>query len=172
MRKGFTLVEILIGVFVLALALVAIGSVFIVETNRIRTNTDEVRGRFARRSGEVLLNIMDRTDYPLTEGWNVEPLMSTEDRIHVVGVTYSMERSPPISVVMALKSPRDTNPEILVMLYSNYVPVNGDVVVSWYGMVHEVRDGNLALQDFEKEQPIVVIPRQFADVLDHHRMGR
>jgi hypothetical protein len=172
MRRGLTLIEILIGIFVLSLALMAVGAVFIAETNRMKTNTDEVLGRSARRSGEVLYGNTNRGVYPLSEGWNVEHVFVTDTDIRIVAITYSMENSPPISVVLALKSPRGMEPEVLVMLHENYVPVDGDTIISWYGTVHVVQGGVLSLQDFEKEQPIVLIPRRSTDVLDHHRMPR
>ena len=171
-RRAFSLVEILIGVFVLALALVAVATVFLVETNRIKTNTEEVLGRSARQSGEVLFENLDRNEYPFTEGWTIESIFSTDNGIRVMVATYLLPNLQTNSVAFSVMSPRGLEPEFLVMLHQNYVPVNGDKVISWYGFVHEVHDDSLTIQEFEKEKPIVVIPLRSTNVLDYHRIGR
>ena len=163
MKRGFSLIEVLIGVFVLALALLGVAAVFAGTTRQIAQQREEIMARTARRSAEAL---QPHIPNELTDGWNVQRIMSTVDGIDVYCATFVSDTPPPIRVMIAIRS----GGELQIVDSNTYVPVNGDVVVSWYGFHSVVRDDQLINQSFERTQPYLVIPYEKSQMLDVHRM--
>jgi hypothetical protein len=51
----------------------------------------------------------------------------------------------------------------------DYLPFNGDILVSWYGFIHHVMNDRYNMQEFELRQPFLVLPFAKMDVLDIHK---
>lgn len=169
MRRAFSLIEVLIGVFVLALALLGLAAIFAKTTHQMVETTDQVFGRSARRSGDALYRTLNRGAAPLALGWNHEPLASVVSGIGVCAFSFVREGDidPIVVVTASFKGPY----EYLTVWSDEYTPVNRDVVVSWYGHIHTVEDGEIrGLQSFERAYPILVIPYAKSRLLDAHRL--
>ena len=82
--------------------------------------------------------------------------------------TYTPASLPPITVVAALRG--NGNP--VVVDFNDYVPVNGDTIVTWYGNVHTVQNDTVYIQQFEQDVPVVVLPYRTMIVLDTHHYTR
>jgi hypothetical protein len=163
MKRGFSLIEVLIGVFVLALALLGVAAVFAATTRQIAQQREEIMAQIARRNAEAL---QPNVAVELIEGWNLQQIMSTVDGIEIYCATFVSDTPPPIRVMIAIRS----GGELQIVDSNIYVPVNGDVVVSWYGFHSVVRDDRLFNQPFEREKPYLVIPYEKSQMLDVHRM--
>ena len=168
-RKGFSLVEVFIGIVILAIALLALAAGFAASTKRLADATDQLLARSARRSGEVLYPFVDRQDQPLALGWNHEQFPSTVEGMSVCIFTFHREGDWLDTMVsMAFKGEYQYRIEWL----DDYTPVNRDVVVSWLGFVHTVENDALSgIQDVERAYPFVVIPYEKSRLLDVHRMA-
>jgi len=166
MKRAFSLIEVLISIFFLSLALLGLAAVFAATTRRLQTNTGEVLGRSARRSGEVLYSNSQVATQ--SNDWTITPTPSTINGIRVIAFTYTPTSIPPITVTAAVEG--DGQP--LVSDFDLYVPKNGDVVITWWGGVHTVVNDAVQIQEFEQQAPIVVLPYQTLKVLDVHQYIR
>jgi hypothetical protein len=164
MKKAFTLVEVLIGVFVLGLAIIGIAAVFATTTKRVVENYDEIQGRSIRRSADAYYPFVYR-EQELQAGWNIEYNSDLSNEYKIAYLTYKLENSPNIVVVVAFKG----NAEAYISDANSYRNDNKDVLVSWYGFHHVVENNSVAMQNFELEQQFVVLPYQKMQVLDVHR---
>lgn len=168
MRRAFSLIEVLIGVFVLALALLGLAAIFAKTTHQMVETTDQVFGRHARMSGEAVYRTLDRGAAVLSPGWNHEPLGSVAEGMTVAAFTFHRETyiEPDITVIVAFKGPY----EYQTVWFEDYIPVNRDTIISWYGFVHRVENDMVqGLQGFEKAYPLIVLPYRKNKVLDAHR---
>lgn len=163
MKRAFTLIEVLIGIFALALALLGLAAIFASTTREVAQNREEVFGWSARRSGEAA---QPHVPIQLQAGWNIQRLPSTYADIDVYAATYVAEKPPAIRVTVAMRS----GGELRVVASDAYVPSNNDVVISWYGFRSVVRDGVLNNQQFERLHPYLVLPYETTQVLSVHRM--
>lgn len=164
MKRAFTLIEVLISIFVLALALLGLAAVFAATTREVVRNHQEIMGWSARRSGEAA---QPHIPIELSTGWNIQRLPSTYPDIDVYAITYVRgQYYQPIRVTVAMQS----GGELRVVASDAYVPINNDVVISWYGFRSVVRDGVLSNQEFERLYPYVVLPYETTQVLSVHRM--
>lgn len=162
MKRAFSLIEVLIGIFFLSLALLGIAAAMVVATRRLQINTGEVLGRSARRSGEVLY--ANSGTVTLDNAWTITHTPSTIEGIRVISLTYTPTHIPPITVTAAV----DGDGEPVIVHPADYVATNGDVVISWWGNVHVVANDTLNIQEFELQAPLVVLPYRTMIVLDVH----
>lgn len=169
MRRAFSLIEVLIGVFVLALALLGLAAIFAKTTHQMAETTDQVFGRSARRSGDALYRTLDRGATPLGLGWSHEPLPSVVAGIGVCAFTFVRQGSddPIIVVTASFKGPYEYH----TSWFDDYTPQNRDTIISWYGHIHPVENGEVrGIQEFEKAYPVLVIPYTKSSLLDVHRL--
>lgn len=163
MKRAFTLIEVLIGIFAIALALLGLAAIFAATTHQVAANREEVFGWSARRSAEAM---QPHTAIDLQSGWNIQRLPSTYADIDVYAATYVADAPPAIRVTVAVRS----GGELRVVASDDYVPINNDVVISWYGFRSVVRDRILNNQEFERLHPYLVLPYETTQVLSVHRM--
>lgn len=166
MKRAFSLIEVLIGIFFLSLAMLGLAAVFASTTQRLQMNTGEVLGRSARRSGEVLYANSATETQP--NQWTITPTQSTFHGIRVIAFTYTPSSIPPITVMAAVEG--DGLP--LISDFSLYIPRNGDIIITWWGGVHTVSNDSVQIQEFELQAPVVVLPYRTLKVLDVHQYTR
>lgn len=165
MKKAFTLIEVLISIFILFLGLVGIAAVFAKSTKTYVENFEYNQAFQARRSAESFYQHIDRTAYPLVNGWNVEYFTNFHSSLKIAYLTFKSEVYPPILVTACFKG----QTVIEEKDHNDYQPYKGDIIVSWYGFIHRLTDENLQLQEFEKRQAVLVLPHINMEVLDIHR---
>lgn len=164
MKKAFTLIEVLIAIFVLALALLGIAAVFANTTRSVVQNYDEIQGRSVRRSADAYYPFMYREN-DLTLGWNIQYNTSLNNDYKILYLTYRNAGMPDTVVVAAYKG----TDSAVVTTIDDYRPTNNDVVVSYLGFSHRVVNNDLQIQKAESDYQIIVLPYEKMNILDIHR---
>lgn len=165
MKRAFTLIEVLISIFVLFLALLGIAAVFAKTTRSVVQNYDEVQGRSVRRSADAYYPFLYREN-DLNLGWNIQYNTSLNNEYKIVYLTFK-NLGVPDTVVLAAYKGEDA---AIITTIDEYVPVNDDIVVSSFGFSHRVKEDQLQMQKAETNYQIVILPYQKMNILDIHRL--
>lgn len=164
MKRAFTLIEILISIFVLSLAFIGLAATFAATTRQIKQNAEEIEARTLRRSAEAYYPFLHRErDFQL--GWNIEYVDNLSNQYKILYLTYKTNYLPTTIIVATFKGEKS----VYVTNKDNYSPVNNDILVSWYGFKHIVKDDTYIMQNAELQEDFVVMPFEKMSVLDVHR---
>lgn len=164
MKRAFTLIEILIGIFILALALLGIAATFAATTRQVKQNTQEMQAQVLRRSADAYYPFIYRAA-ELQFGWNLEYIENLHVEYKILYLTYKAAYKPDTVIVIAFQG----QDSAYVSNTSKYVPKNRDKIITWYGFIHEVQNDSYNIQFAELQDDFVVLPFEFMSVLDAHK---
>jgi prepilin-type N-terminal cleavage/methylation domain-containing protein len=148
-RRGFSLIEVMISLFILVLGLMTISYVMSSVTARLVRNTNEFRT-------EVIFRSMD--DFPITQelvlGWNVLPSMLWNG--YSVGrAAYLYEDNSKEIITWTWNRPGVEETSIVNL--SSYSPSSGDILVSCSGNIFYIDNEMPSANEFELTNPFLLI---------------
>lgn len=163
MKKAFTLIEVLISIFVLFLAMLGLAAIFAKQTQQYVNNYEGIQGKIARRNAEAYYPFYQR-EIDHQYGWNIE-YHDLGEEYKIAYLTYKKSYMPAVVVVAAYKG----GEHAYIANSKNYIPVNQDIIITWFGFKHIVKNEQLEMQNAELQENFVVFPYANMKILDVHK---
>ncbi len=163
MRRAFSLIELLIGIFILALALAAISVVFARISKEVVDNQSEIISSVETKNFSIVYGINTSDNL----GWNISYLEKRRD-IHFWRLSYWPYSGSPIKFFIGT----DLNSEASIAFengkFSDLNVETGDAIFTCYGR-YLIYDPTKHINEFELDTPIFLVRKSAGTIYGVYR---